>query len=68
MEDGLMKHMKSRKQQLQSYKERISEAAVRVIDVLDNYIDEMVDSVARLRYSEDEEDRDGEMHTDCMWK
>lgn len=64
----MMKHMKSRKQQLQSYKERISEAAVRVIDVLDNYIDEMVDSVARLRYSEDEEDRDGEMHTDCMWK
>lgn len=63
-----MKHMKSRKQQLQSYKERISEAAVRVIDVLDNYLDEMVDSVVRLRYSEDEEDRDGEMHTDCMWK
>ena len=63
-----MKHMKSRKQQLQSYKERISEAAVRVIDILDNYLDEMVDSVVRLRYSEDEEDEDEETHTDCMWK
>lgn len=63
-----MKHMKSRKQQLKRYKERISEAAVRIIDALDNYIDEMVDSVARLRYSEDEEDRDEETHTDCMWK
>lgn len=64
----MMKHMKSRKQQLQSYKERISEAAVRVIDILDNYLDEMVDSVVRLRYSEDEEDEDEETHTDCMWK
>ena len=37
-------------------RKRISETLARIIEVMDDYLDEMVDSVVRLRYSEDEEE------------
>ena len=57
-----MKHMKSRKEQTQSCMERVSRTVAHLIDIIDDYIDEMVEAVVRFRYSENEEEYTSDEH------